>query len=53
VQEALPFIVALVVFIGVVLVMARQRPSPKPRNRYARWNAEHRPRKQPRASRAR
>ena len=52
-QDAIPFIVALVLFVGAVLIMARRRPAPKPRNRYARWNAEHRPRKTARTLRSR
>ena len=44
-QDAIPFVVVLVLFVGAVLILARRRPGSKPRNRYARWNAEHRPRK--------
>jgi hypothetical protein len=43
-QEALPFLVALVLFVGAVVVLANRKPTPKTRNRYARWNAEHGPR---------
>ena len=42
-QEALPFLVALVLFIAAFAYFARKRPPPRPRNRYARWNAEHKP----------
>jgi len=43
-QEALPYLVVLVLFVGTVIVMSRRRPTRKTRNRYARWNALNPPR---------
>ncbi|HEU5315271.1 MAG TPA: hypothetical protein VFX49_04135 [Chloroflexota bacterium] len=43
-QDALPFIVALVLFVSAVVILANRKPTPKARDRYARWNAQYRPR---------
>lgn len=51
-QEALPYVVVLVVFVGTVIVLSRRRPGRKPRNRYARWNALNPPRRTTRTRRA-